>query len=156
MAAAQCSPEKHARGTAGFVHVDASAKRSEEISGFAAEIRNRRPRDPTVMQLTRLDGGAVMLGSRFEVEIDAASGLRRLSCELTELEPGRRVRARAADGRLASDHLVVIEEGDDGARARTIGQIERQGHLVAGRASALGCAPPYRAAVGAGLVRELS
>jgi hypothetical protein len=97
-----------------FIHDGSSSKSPEQLTEYFADMRNLSSWDPTVKRVTRLDEGPIARGSRFEVEIDAGSGTQMLTYELTELEPGLRVRARAASSRLLSDDVVEIAQGEGG------------------------------------------
>ena len=113
---------------ASFIHEGSSSRAPEELSEYFADMRNLRFWDPTVQLVTKLDEGAVELGSRFAVEINAGSGTQRYTYELIELVPGRRVRARAADGRLISDDTVEILPGEEGGSSyRYSAELEGKG-----------------------------
>lgn len=82
---------------------------------YLGDFSNVAAWDPGVVSSSRLDEGEVGLGSRFEVETSTAGRRQRLTYEITEWDPPRRLVLVGENPALRSVDTLTFAERDGGS-----------------------------------------
>ena len=81
------------------------------VFDYLANFESVAEWDPGVSEATRLDEGPVAVGSRFRVVVKTGP----LVYEVTELDPGRRIRLVAQSSTVRSDDVITVLPVEGGA-----------------------------------------
>lgn len=87
----------------------------ERAFAYLGDFANTAAWDPGVVSSTRLDEGELGVGSRFEVETSTAGRRQRLTYEITEWDPPRRLVLVGENRSLRSVDTLTFAERDGGS-----------------------------------------
>jgi len=109
------------------------ARRPEDVFAYLEDLSRHSEWQTQIESFELLTEGPTRVGTRAVDTRRVPGGRRKITYEITEHDPPRRVAFRGLDGPIRPEGVVTLEPLDDGRRSRVTLELDLVGHGLMGK-----------------------